>query len=186
LKRCQEYRAAKQDGDVDMLGDDGVTDKRVKMLQDEVAVARQSTLEKDWEIRRRDKALADKNQEVKNKEATIGHWSAGQNLAIQQLQHANRQIEKLKKKIDDLSYSDGALNEAKKTIAGQQAAIEEFKTKLSSPGTVVAGLTARRNALEAQVRTLQTDLAEATETANEAAQLGSDNEALKSQLNEAR
>jgi cell division protein FtsB len=59
-------------------------------------------------------------------------------------------------------------------------------TKLSRPGTVVAGLTARRNALEAQVRTLQTDLVEATEIANKAAQLESDNEALKSQLNEAR
>jgi chromosome segregation ATPase len=147
LKICQEQRAATQDGDVDMLGDEGATDERIKKLQDELAAAQQSAREKGWAIRRKDQTLATKDQEIQNRDQTIGHWHAGQSLSNQQLENANRQIEELKEKIENPAYNEGAPNAANKTIANQAAAIDDLKKKLSRPGSVAAGVTAQNNAL---------------------------------------
>jgi chromosome segregation ATPase len=78
LQKCQDNRAATQKGDVDMLGDEGATDERVKKLQEELAAAQQSALEKGWEIRRNVQALANKDQEIQSRDQQIGHWRAGQ------------------------------------------------------------------------------------------------------------
>jgi chromosome segregation ATPase len=183
LQKCQDNKAATQNGDVDMLGDEGATDERVKKLQEELAAAQQSALEKGWEIRRNVQALANKDQEIQSRDQQIGHWRAGQTWSKKDLENANRQIAELKKKIEN--PSEGALHAAYKTIASQAAAIEDLKNKLSRPGTVVADITAQNNALHTRISLLEKDLAEANEMANKAADLYTDNDALKSQLADA-